>query len=87
MCPDPEDYFVYAIQSQKDGRVYIGLSKNPVSRLKEHNAGETKSTKGFRPWLLIFKETCNSRAEARELEKYYKTSSGRRNLKKKLHLA
>jgi len=35
MCPDPEDYFVYAIQSQKDGRVYIGLSKNPVSRLSK----------------------------------------------------
>lgn len=32
-------YSVYAIVSQIDNRIYVGLSKNPFHRLSEHNAG------------------------------------------------
>jgi len=46
-------YFVYAIKSQVDGRIYIGFSSDIEKRLKEHNSGKTKSTKGFRPGLLF----------------------------------
>ena len=74
-------YFVYAIESEIDFRIYVGLSKNPDVRIKEHNAGKTKSTKGYRPWKLVYKQECQSRKEARELEKYYKTGSGKEKLK------
>jgi putative endonuclease len=57
-------YFVYAIESEVDKRIYVGMSKDPVGRLKEHNAGKTKSTKGYRPWKLIFQQECKNRVEA-----------------------
>ncbi|MDB4582674.1 GIY-YIG nuclease family protein [Draconibacterium sp.] len=75
-------YFVYAIKSKLDGRIYVGFSENVQKRLKEHNSGKTKSTKGFRPWELIFTQECETRIDARELEKYFKSGSGKEKLKK-----
>ncbi|WP_140937070.1 GIY-YIG nuclease family protein [Sphingobacterium lumbrici] len=75
------NYFVYAIKSEKDGRIYVGLSANPYKRLDEHNSGKTKSTKGFIPWTLIYIEEVDSRIEAREKEKYYKSGFGKEYLK------
>ena len=66
------EYFVYVIKSQKDGRLYVGMSKNVANRLKEHNAGEVFSTKGFRPWELKQIEMFGSRQGARNREKYLK---------------
>jgi putative endonuclease len=74
-------YFVYAIKSETDGRIYVGFSENVQNRVKEHNSGKTKSTKGYRPWKLFFTEECKTRIEARKLEKYYKGGSGKEKLK------
>lgn len=74
-------YFVYAIKSQKDGRIYIGLSSNIKRRILEHNSGYTFSTKGFRPWKLIYKEEVKDRKEARIREKYFKSGFGKELLK------
>jgi putative endonuclease len=49
-------YYVYIIKSLKSGKIYTGISKNPEKRLKEHNKGDSKFTKGFRPWILVYKE-------------------------------
>jgi putative endonuclease len=76
------NYTVYALQSQTDGRIYVGFSSNVEKRLKEHNLGKTKSTKGFRPWIIIFSEDCSNRIEARIKEKYYKTGIGKEKVKK-----
>jgi len=72
---------VYAIKSEKDGRIYVGMSENIEKRLNEHNSGHTKSTKGFRPWSIIFSEICIDRKSAREREKYYKSGIGKEFLK------
>ena len=76
-----EKFWVYALSSEVDGRIYVGFSSNVEKRLKEHNAGKTKSTKGFRPWKVIYTESVTSRIEARKLEKYYKSGSGKEKLK------
>ncbi len=39
--------YVYAIQSLKDGRIYVGMSKDVNMRILQHNKGLTFSTKGF----------------------------------------
>jgi putative endonuclease len=52
---------VYAIKSLVDNRIYVGMTLNPERRLIEHNQGRTKSTKGYRPWILIFKEEVENR--------------------------
>ena len=76
--------FVYALQSKKDGNLYIGISASPEKRLMEHNAGMTRSTKSRRPFVLIYKESCVSQKAAREREKLLKSGSGREFLKRNL---
>ena len=55
-------------------------------RIKEHNSGKTKSTKGYKLWKLVYFETFETRDEAVLREKYFKTGSGREFLKGKLIL-
>ena len=77
-------FFVYVIVSKISGlRFYVGMTENFNNRLKEHNTGKTKSTKGYIPWELFFYETFNSRKEAREREKYLKSGSGKEKIKNK----
>ncbi len=76
------DYFIYAIKSDKDNRIYVGMSSNIERRLEEHNNGQVFSTQNFRPWVLIFFEKCgNDRKYARQREKYWKSGSGKEKLK------
>jgi putative endonuclease len=60
------------------------MTEDIERRLGEHNAGETKSTRPYRPYELIYFEEVNTREEARKREKYFKTSAGRRFLNKQL---
>jgi putative endonuclease len=74
-------YFVYVLKSSKDSTFYIGISKDPNNRLKEHNFGDSKYTKGHRPYKLIYQEEFSNRIEARKREKYFKSGEGREFLK------
>jgi putative endonuclease len=76
-------YIIYALKSSFDNRIYVGFTENLKRRIKEHNQGKTKSTKGFRPWVLIYQETVETRIEARKREKYLKGGSGKEFLKNK----
>jgi len=73
---------IYAIKSSKDDRIYVRMSVNTEKRLEEHNSGKTKSTKGFRPWKIIFKEECLGWDNARRREKYWKSGCGKEQLKR-----
>jgi len=75
--------YVYVLKSDKDGRFYVGMTSNLERRIKEHNLGITKSTKGYRPWVLIHKETYLNREAARKREKYHKSGYGKQWLKNK----
>ena len=59
-------YYTYFIQSDSFGRHYKDMGK----RLKEHNSGQTRSTKPFAPWRLVYYEEFDTFAEARDREKY-----------------
>ncbi|MBU0540355.1 GIY-YIG nuclease family protein [Patescibacteria group bacterium] len=74
-------YYVYALQSQIDRRIYVGLTNSVERRIKEHNQGKVFSTKGFRPWKLIYAEEQETRPEARKREKYLKSGCGKEMLK------
>ena len=77
-------YYFYVLKSEKTGRLYKGHAKDPSTRLKEHNAGRTKSIKAFVPWELIHLEEFSTREEAVKREKEAKTVLGGRELKKTL---
>ncbi len=72
------------MESEIDGRLYKGQTKDIDNRIKEHNSGKTKSTKAYKPWKLVYFETFETREEAVLREKYFKTGSGREYIKKKL---
>ena len=57
------------------------MTENVQRRFIEHNAGKTKSTKGFRPWILVFTEEFDSRELARNREKYLKSGIGKELIK------
>ena len=71
-------FYVYAIQSGKNKRVYIGQSDCLERRLGEHNAGQVSSTKNDRPWVLLRFQEFTTRNEARWFERQLKQSRGRR---------
>ena len=76
---------VYVIESLKDGTWYTGMSLNVNKRLKEHNQGKNRFTKGHMPWKIIYTENLPDWASARIREKYLKTAAGKIWLRKKLH--
>ena len=74
-------YYVYVLMSEKDSRLYKGMTSDIVKRLKEHNAGRNFSTKPYIPWKLIYSKSFENRLSAREYEKYLKSGVGREFLK------
>lgn len=48
--------YTYLIKSRKKNWAYIGSTKDLLKRFSEHNNGEVKSTKGLRPFKLIYYE-------------------------------
>ena len=59
---------VYVLESQKDSKLYIGVSQDVVIRVRRHNAGGVSSTKYRRPLRLIGSKACSSFTEARAAE-------------------
>ena len=71
-------YYVYFLQSTKDGKFYIGqTAKNPKIRLDEHNAGFSRWTNQHRPFRLIYYEAFHCREDAEERERFYKLGIGK----------
>ena len=76
---------VYVIESLSDKTWYTGIAIDAGTRLKEHNAGKDRFTKGHRPWKIIYTEMQNDWMSARQREKYLKTAAGKNWLKKSLN--
>lgn len=71
-------YFVYIIKSLLNNKTYVGFSsKNVNERLKEHNAGSNKWTKGNKPFKLIYFESYVCEKDARLRENFFKSGIGR----------
>ena len=78
-------YFVYLLESITGKRWYIGYTPIGVEqRLRKHNDGFVPSSKPFRPWKLIYYEAYAHRSDALGREKFLKSGSGRKFLKKQL---
>ena len=65
-------YSLHLLKSIKSGLLYTGMTTNVESRIKEHNAGKSKFTKGHIPWVLVYREGPFERLEARTREKQLK---------------
>ncbi|MEJ2745341.1 MAG: GIY-YIG nuclease family protein [bacterium] len=75
-------YFVYILKSAKNGRYYTGCTKNLENRLSEHNSGETKGNRYYRPFELVYKEEYATLVEARKRERYIKSQKSSKFIEK-----
>ena len=75
-------FYVYLLRSRiKATQLYVGYTEDVETRFKKHNAGEVRSTKPYRPWVLIYYEFFTSKKDAKQREQYLKTTKGRRTLR------
>ena len=70
-------YYVYFLKLS-NGNIYKGSTHDLKRRLKEHQRGKVKSTKNYRPLMLIGYEAYLLKSDAQRREKFLKTTEGRR---------
>lgn len=76
---------VYVIESLSDQTWYTGMAIDVNNRLKEHNVGKNRFTKGHRPWKIIYQNEFPDWVTARVHEKYLKSAAGKKWLIKTLN--
>ncbi|MBU0518770.1 GIY-YIG nuclease family protein [bacterium] len=64
--------YLYFLHSETINRYYVGISADPVCRLRYHNAFPKGWTQRGRPWSLVFTKAFNSKSEARKWENWIK---------------
>ena len=74
-------FCAYVLRSEANGRLYKGSCGNLDIRLQQHNSGKVRSTRPFRPWILVHSETFPTRSEAFHREQHWKTVEGAKELK------
>lgn len=58
-------WFVYILQSEKDGRLYTGITDDVIRRLGAHNEGKgAKATRPWRPWKVVHTEPVTTKSAA-----------------------
>jgi putative endonuclease len=77
-------YFAYVLKSIKHDYYYKGHCQDLEKRLQQHNSGMTESIRPYIPFQIVYVEEFEMEQEAIKREKYFKSSAGRRFLKKKL---
>ena len=77
-------WYVYVIHSKVSNFRYIGSTNDIRRRLQEHGDGLTQSTKSYRPFELEAYIAVRREQQARLLEKYFKTGSGKTILYKRI---
>jgi predicted GIY-YIG superfamily endonuclease len=77
-------WFVYIIKSVKCNFIYIGSTNDLERRLEEHNGGISKSTSHYKPFVIEAYIAVKTEKKARDLEKYFKSGSGKAILKKRI---
>ena len=76
--------YLYVIKSEQNGDLYVGITKDIETRMKDHQNGKNRYTKGLRPWNLVLVEEFEDWKKAREKEKHYKSGFGKEKLKEML---
>lgn len=74
-------YYVYLLQSKSDGKIYTGYTNNLKRRVKQHISQEVHTTHRMKNIELIYYEAFTNKQDAKERERYLKTTQGKRTLK------
>ena len=71
-------YYVYILQSEINGRYYVGMTNDFERRLEEHNSGRVKSTAPYKPWVVKRIEKYADLCSATQRERFIKAKHSRR---------
>ena len=78
-------WYVYILKSKNTKNwIYVGSTNNLKRRLTEHQTGKSISSKPYLPIILSAYIAVATESQARGLEKYLKTGSGKAILKKRI---
>ncbi len=78
-------FYVYLLKSiHFPDKTYIGFTEDLKTRMRAHNAGESKHTAKFAPWQLVSYHVFADKRKAQEFEYYLKTGSGKAFASKRL---
>ena len=78
-------YYVYVLENQDDKSSYIGYTKNLKQRLEDHSRGNGCRTTSLKNnWKIIYLEGYIEKKDAIGREKFLKSGSGKKYLKKQL---
>ena len=69
-------YFAYILKSLKDNKYYYGHAADVDLRLKNHNCGKVKATKGRRPLIVHYFESFETKSEAVKRELFFEAIDG-----------
>ncbi len=70
-------HYVYILQSERNGRHYIGQTNSLDRRVQQHNDGRVRATKYMRPWVLVYREESADGTQARKREWWLKAQKSR----------
>jgi len=74
-------YYLYILFNKAETRTYVGVASDVNKRLEEHNAGRVKSSRPYLPYKIVHIESFETLSSARQKEKFYKSTTGRRKLR------
>jgi putative endonuclease len=77
-------HHVYLLENENGNERYIGYTTDLKRRIDEHNKHKNISTSHVQKWKLIYCETYANKMDALGREKFLKSGSGWRFLKKQL---
>jgi putative endonuclease len=77
-------YYVYVLQSKKNGQLYKGFTKDLIARLKTHETSPSQTDIKMGPFKLMWYCCFQDKYKALAFEKYLKSGSGIAFLKKRL---
>jgi putative endonuclease len=78
---------MYALKSLRNADLYIGFSTDLRQRFHDHNGGNVKATKGYRPWKLVYYEAFLDETDARRREKQLKQHKAKSDLIKQIEVS
>ena len=77
-------YYIYILKSRNRNYSYIGTTNNLERRLTEHNSGINKTTRAWKPFVLVYQKEYNILSDARKQEWFLKCTPQGGKLKRKI---
>jgi putative endonuclease len=71
-------YYTYILKSKIKETYYIGSCSDLTIRLDRHNSGNSRSTKAFIPWEIVYYEQYDNKMDAMKREYFIKKQKSKK---------